>query len=326
MRWIVYGAGAVGGVIGARLFQAGADVVLIARGAHLDAIRRKGLLFQSPLEETTLAVPAVGHPSEIRFGTDDVVLLAVKSQQTPVALADLDAAAGESVPLFCCQNGVANERMAARRFDRVYAVGVMLPASHLEPGRVQAHSRATPGILDLGRYPAGGDALAAEVAAGLERAGFSSRPDPAVMRQKYAKLLLNLGNALVAALDAPREAGDLLGAARAEAECCYRAAGIDWTSDEEFRARRGDLIDPAPVAGERRGGGSTWQSLTRARGDVEVDFLNGEIVLLGRLHGVPTPVNRALQLTTNRLAREGRPPRSVPVAELRVLVARLSES
>jgi 2-dehydropantoate 2-reductase len=325
MRWIVYGAGAVGGVIGARLFQAGEDVVLIARGAHLDAIRGRGLRFQSPLEEATLAVPVVGHPSEIRFGEDDLVALAVKSQHTCPALGELAAAGGESVPLVCCQNGVANERMAARRFERVYAIAVMLPASHLEPGCVQAHSRATPGILDVGRFPAGCDAVTTAIAKGLERAGFSARPDAAVMRQKYAKLLLNLANALVAAVDTPGEAGDLLEAARAEGERCYRAAGIEWTSDEEFRVRRGDLIQPVPVAGQRRGGGSTWQSLARGRGDSEVDFLNGEIVLLGRLHGVPTPVNRALQITVDRLAREGRPPRSVPLAELRALVARLSE-
>ena len=48
MRYIVYGAGAVGGVIGARLFQAGHDVVLIARGPHLDAIRERGLTFETP--------------------------------------------------------------------------------------------------------------------------------------------------------------------------------------------------------------------------------------------------------------------------------------
>ena len=59
MRVIVYGAGAVGGVIGARLFQAGHDVVLIARGAHYEAIRNKGLRFVCHDEDVTLAVPVV---------------------------------------------------------------------------------------------------------------------------------------------------------------------------------------------------------------------------------------------------------------------------
>ena len=71
-----------------------------------------------------------------------------------------------------------------------------------------------------------------------------------------------------------------------------------------------------PVDGRNRGGGSTWQSLARGAGSVEVDFLNGEIVLLGRLHAVPTPVNAMLQRVVKRMAREGRAPGSMTEEEL----------
>ena len=65
-----------------------------------------------------------------------------------------------------------------------------------------------------------------------------------------------------------------------------------------------------------RGGGSTWQSLRRGTGDVEIDYLNGEISLLGRRHGVPTPVNDLLRDAAWRLAGAGAEPGSLSAADL----------
>src|SRR6185369_6440327 len=74
------------------------------------------------------------------------------------------------------------------------------------------------------------------------------------------------------------------------------------------KARRGDRLAMRPVGGERRGGGSSWQSLRRRHGSIEADYLNGEIVLLGRLHGVPTPANALLQRLANQAAATGAAP------------------
>ncbi len=63
------------------------------------------------------------------------------------------------------------------------------------------------------------------------------------------------------------------------------------TTPAEERERRGDLVEHGEIAGVPRPGGSSWQSLAKGSGTIEADYLNGEIVLLGRLHGVPTPVN-----------------------------------
>jgi len=76
-----------------------------------------------------------------------------------------------------------------------------------------------------------------------------------------------------------------------------------------------------PLDGTPRGGGSSWQSLSRGTGTIEADYLNGEIGLLGRLHGVPTPLNDLLQQLANTFARERRAPGSMPVEQL----ARLAE-
>jgi 2-dehydropantoate 2-reductase len=317
MRFIVYGAGAIGGAIGGRLSQAGHDVSLVARGDHLRVVQDDGLTLVSPDGSATLRLPAIGHPAEADLRDGDVVILAMKSQDTPAAVADLTTHAPSGVRVLCTQNGVENERVALRFFRDVYAVAVMLPATHLEPGVVVAHLAPTTGLLDLGRYPAGVDTVAEEIAAALSGATFGSEARPDIMRWKYRKLILNLGNA-VEAVCGPEAARStpLARMARAEGEACLRAAGIDAVSVEDDRARRGGMFELRPVPGHERQGGSSWQSLARGLRSIETDYLTGEIVLLGRLHRVPTPVNDLLQRLANRMAAEGRPPGSVAAEDV----------
>lgn len=317
MRYIIYGAGAIGGTIGARLHQAGHDVILIARGPHLDAIRARGLTFETADGSVDLKIGAAAHPSEIDFRPDDVVILGMKTQHTEAALDALLASARRDIPVVCAQNGVENERLALRRFSSVYAMMVWLPATHLEPGFVIAHASPINGVLDAGRYPSGVDATIERVTADIDAAGIAAKPLPDAMRWKYAKLLGNLGNAVQAASRPDDDARPLYGRLREEAIACYRAAGIEWATDEEKAERRKAMSRPASSEGGRiRGGGSSWQSLARGQGSIESDFLNGEIVLLGRMHNVPTPANAALQRIASRLAAAGTPPGSMSVVEI----------
>lgn len=318
MRYVVVGAGGVGGTIGARLHLAGLDAVLVARGAHGDAIRERGLLFREPGGERRVEIPCVAEPGALAWRGDDVVVLATKVHQATAALDGVAAAAPPSVAVVCATNGLEGERLALRRFERAYGLVVMLPAEHLAPGVVSAYSGPVPGILDVGRYPAGDDGGAAAIAADLTAAGFASRPEADVMRRKRTKLFMNLGNVLEAACGDRSGTADLWAAARAEAEAALAAAGLDWAGDEEDQARRVEGgLTMQRVGGERRGGGSTWQSLARGTGDTEADYLNGEVVLLGRLHGVPTPVNEGLQRLARDLALAGAAPGSMAPEELR---------
>jgi 2-dehydropantoate 2-reductase len=316
MRFVLIGPGAVGGVVGGRMAQHGHDVVLVARGAHREAIAARGLTVEWPEGSVTLPIPVVGSPAELTFGDDDVVIVAVKSQDTAGVIEALAAVAPPTTPVVCLQNGVTNEIAFLRRFANVHGVTVMAPTWHLEPGVVRAYTHNAAAILDIGRWPGGVDDVTEAVAAAFRASGFESLARPDIPRWKYAKLLLNLTNPIDAlcARDDP-DFNRLASLARAEGEAVLRAAGIEFVSAEEDRARRGDILRIIPIDDQLRPGASTWQSLARGL-PVEVDHLNGEIVLLGRLHGIATPVNELLQLETHRAVAQRTPPGSVPVAEL----------
>ncbi|MET0965708.1 MAG: 2-dehydropantoate 2-reductase N-terminal domain-containing protein [Nakamurella sp.] len=322
MRYIVIGAGAVGGSIGARLFEAGKSVVLVARGQHLAALRSAGLTFLTPAGTSTLRVPAVAGPAELILRPDDILLLSVKLQDSASVLdqwagvpVEGGRTAGEDLPLFCVQNGVEGERLALRRFANVYGVCVMLAASHLEPGEILANFEPVTGILTIGRYPAGSDEVCRQVSDELAAATFRAPISDSVMRWKYTKLLANLGNAVEAIVGTTDDAAELHRRARAEGVAVLAAAGIDHASEkEDARTREGLRFSNIPD--HPRGGVSSWQSITRGAGSVETDYLTGEIVLLGRLHGVPTPVNATLQRIANLHALQRVAPAAMTVSEL----------
>jgi 2-dehydropantoate 2-reductase len=249
MRFVILGSGAIGGVVGARLHQAGHEVGLVVRGAHYRALARDGLRLETPAERSVLEIPVVDAPDRIDWAEDHVVMLATKSQDTAGALASL------------------------RAFANVHGAVVVVPAVHLEPGVVVAYGTHLTGVIDLGRYPSGTDRQGEEIAGALSRSSFSSRSRVEIMVSKHAKLLGNLANAV-------------------EAVCGPEADG-------------GELGE---IAGRQRGGGSTWQSLARRADSVETDYLNGEIVLIGRLAGVDTPVNELLRGLVQRMVREHRRP------------------
>ncbi len=321
MRFIIYGAGGIGGTIGARLHLSGHEVVLIARGRHLSVLREKGLLFRTPAGDHQLPIPCVGTPHEIDFRESDVVFLTMKTQDTEGALHDLELAAPPSLAVVCAQNGVENERLAARRFEKVYAMLVALPATHLEPGIVIASAAPFTGALHAGCYPGGTDSTIEAVCAALRKSNFVADADPRAMDLKYRKLQLNLGNGLEVltgqnAWGARGPLGEVAAKLREEAVAVFAAAGIRWTDRQTYQERVTDHYQSQPIDGEARSASSTLQSLMRGHTIVEVDFLNGEICLLGRLHGVPTPYNEVVRREAVAMAAGKRPAGSLTVEDV----------
>ncbi len=321
MRYVIIGTGAVGGTIGALLASAGREVVLVARGRQLEALRADGLDVWTPQGSHHVHPPVAAGPQEVELRSDDVLVLAVKGQDTGAALADWvdrpvagGTTAGESLAIVCAQNGVDNERAALRRFAHVVGMCVWLPATFLEPGHVQAIGAPVSGVLPLGRAGAvragtgnGAstlDPLAATLAgisADLTAAGFRAPVVPDVGAWKRAKLLSNLPNAVEALCGTERDEAwrTLAALAIDEGRAVLDAAGLPPVAAQEQEAMLADF-EMRPRPDGRRGGGSSWQSLQRGSGSIESDWLNGEIVLLGGLHGIGTPVNAVLQ----RRARE----------------------
>jgi len=313
MRFVVVGAGAVGGVVGGFLSRSGQEVAFVARGEHGRRMAGAGLTVRTPEDEFVVRTTVVASPAELKLGDDDVVLLAVKSQDSRVALDDLvDAGAAPATPVVCLQNGVANEPLAAERFDHVYGVPVMAPTLFLEPGVVEAKAGPVPAILDIGRYPDGADPTAERVAEGFRAAGIDSRVQPDVMRWKWAKLLMNLGNAIEVVCGPGARHGDLGKLVNREGKAVLDAAGIAYASGDENRERRGDILRIAQGQGV---GGSTWQSVMRGT-DIETDHLTGEIVRLGAEHGVVTPVNSVLLRRSREIADAGEGPGSATPEEI----------
>ncbi|PTX47138.1 ketopantoate reductase family protein [Allosediminivita pacifica] len=316
MRVIIYGVGAVGGVIGAALVLKGIEVVGIARGGMLEAIREKGLRLRGPEIDTTVRFQCVSAPADIDFRPDDAILLCMKTQDTEMALEELREAGVRDQPIFCMQNGVENERLACRYFPNVHAVTVMLPGQYLAAGEVVTHGAPCFGMLEIGRYPQGSDTHDELLSEMLTDARIRSFFDPTVMESKYGKLLLNLTNIVGAALGTLEGIDDIRAVLVSEAEAVYAAAGITFRDVGQNEERRREFMIISDVPGVERKGSSTSQSLLRNTGRVETDYLNGEIVLLGRLHGIPTPANAWFTELGAKLAREGRTPGSVTRAEV----------
>jgi 2-dehydropantoate 2-reductase len=321
MRFVVYGVGAIGGTLAARLAASGAEVAGIARGAQLEALRRDGLLLRTPDGAQRHAFPVVAHPREVELRPDDVILLAMKSQDTVAALEALASAGARDQAIVCAQNGVDNERQALRRFANVYAMLVVMPATFMRAGEVAVFGAPNAGLFDIGRYPSGIDATVAALVAALTRAGFAAFATERTMEAKYGKPLVNLANVIDAASAGGEDTAGLIERARREGEAVLRAAGIAFTDVSPDNARRRSLMQPQPVAGAERVGSSSRQSLLRGAGSIETDYLTGEVVLLGRLHGVPTPINAGLCRLGRLLLSGQRPAGGLRLNEIESIVS-----
>ena len=314
---MVIGAGAIGAPIAAQLFERGHPAVLVARGRNFEAIAKDGVEVATPDHTRRSKVDVVDGISSLALEPDEVVVLCVKSQDTADALEELMAVAPSELSVFCAQNGVANERMVSRYFTNTYGVCVMSPASYLEPGRVEVFSSPVVGVLDVGRWPRGVDETAREMSALLGDAGFASIATEEIETLKWGKLLSNVLNALEVLCGPNAGTDDLSRMVRDEAVDCLTAHGVDVGRARSLANERSKLVNYHPIGSIRRVGSSSWQSVLRGTGNVETDYLNGEIVALGRRYGIETPVNALLVRRANEMAREGRAPGTVSGSELR---------
>jgi 2-dehydropantoate 2-reductase len=303
---VVFGAGAVGSLVGARLYEAAIDVRLIGRAAHVDAIRSKGLLVKGQNESRLVRLPA----ATTLTGPADLVLLTVKSQDVPDACRSI-AASHSDATVVTMQNGVRSDREAADILGRDRVVGCVLniSATYLEPGVVEQN---TAGLFQVGA-PYAESKGRVEAVLELLNLAIKTEPVPDIARSRWTKLMANLNNAIMAITGLPigkalRHPGLTRLSIATIREGVKTAQLGGFGLDQSRRARTFRLMSTLPmplsyrIFGGRLAGNfppdstygpSTQQSLRRGSSS-ELDYLNGEIVTLGQQIGRPTPYNSGL--------------------------------
>src|SRR5712692_768739 len=203
MRFVVFGAGAIGSGLGGHLHRTGHDALIVGRPAHVNRIRQQGLQLVTDEQTYTLSVPAVARAEDVGFTDQDVVLLCVKSQDTDRAMVEIRAAGGDpqTLPILCCQNSITNEPAAARYFRRVFRSS--------RPKLLKTLAGATPPVGATARCAQPGLILA-ELAtrSGLDRSRLSQRRDrapgpPPRLPDALQRSLQEVANAMAARREKP---------------------------------------------------------------------------------------------------------------------------
>ena len=319
MRIAIIGAGAVGSVLGSLLWRAGEDVVLVGRAAHVAAIRAAGLNVEGVLG----GFKATPHAEERLSARPELALLTVKTQDIVTALRENEAML-QAVPIMVLQNGLRGEELAATVVPAEQLVSgvVALHAQYLLPGHVVLMQAE--GLL-IGRPNGRNDEVAERVRSVLDKA-LPTSVTSNIRGARWTKLIVNLNNVLPALCNASfkqvyahrflrRLAVQLMREGVAVAERAgIRLEPIPGTSVPLMR-----LVAYLPaalagaVAARKAAGlethwplkGSTWQSVTRGR-PTEIEYLNGEIVRMGKALHVPTPLNELVVALMQRVASEQR--------------------
>jgi 2-dehydropantoate 2-reductase len=294
MRIAVIGAGGVGGAFGAAMAKAGADVTFVARGAHLAAMRASGLRIEGGRGETLInPVQATDDPASI--GPVDFVLFCVKLWDVESAGAAIRPLVGPQTAVLPFQNGIdAHERLIPILGAQAVMGGVaQISATIAEPGVIR--QTGTFMRLVFGEI-AGGTSERGEAFLALCRAaGFDATHSASILTDLWMKfILLATNSGITAATRLPfgklRDDPDvfaLFQAAFAEVIALGRAKGVPLPEDAAARmdaATKG--FPPTMMA-------SMAHDLLRG-GRIELPWLSGKVVALGRELGVPTPVHSTL--------------------------------
>jgi 2-dehydropantoate 2-reductase len=292
MKIAVMGAGGVGGYFGGRLAQAGEEVSLIARGAHLAAIRTEGLRILSPLGDATV-VPALATEDPGEVGPVDIVLFCVKLWDTEAAAEAIRPLIGERTAVISLQNGIAPEEMLSTALGPAHVMGGVsqISAAIEAPGVVRHFAPLA--RLEFGELDNRPGARAEALLAACTRAGIDAAiPDDivaAIWRKFVFLSAMSAANCLTRLPIGPvREdpaTRALLETLLGEAAAVTRTKGIAIADDLEARVM--EFIDSWPPDASA----SMLKDLEAGK-PLEVKWLSGAVAALGAELGVATPAHR----------------------------------
>jgi 2-dehydropantoate 2-reductase len=330
-RYVLFGAGAIGSIVGANLYRSGQDAVLVGRGPHVQAIRRDGLKLSANGVFRRIKIDAVEDLSGLKPKTEDRILVTVKSQHTAAAVQSLSQAYPPRTPVLALQNATCNEEIIATRFQSVYGGLVEFCGNYLEPGAVE---QTRNNLIGVGKFPNGFDGVAELICQDLERSKFQVDRDENVMELKWWKLVVNTNNGLLALLGSWLQKGfsdpeiyPLMADVMQESFEVLQKAGIRVRPPREFpplevaiqKLRTGRRASSEDLPVEQRTYPSTWQDLHLKRGSTEVEFLNGEIERLGRDLSIPTPRNSLILRLVREMSGNQEPPGKYSPQQIRSL-------
>ena len=282
------GAGAVGGYLGARLSRV-ADVHLIARGAHLEAVRERGLtVVMADGERSTFELDATDDPAEI--GPVDIVLFLVKSYDTDEAARRIQPLIGEGTGVLSLQNGIDNEARIGSVIGPEHVLGgaAYILAAMEAPGLV----RSNPARLVLGELQPGApsERVTRFVEVANAAGGIDARAVPDVRLTKWEKYTLLVAFSAVTAatqltvgdIRASGAASEMLRAIMAEAWAVGRALGVPLADDHVEKAH-------TLVLAQADDEGTSLRHDLLIGHRMELEALQGTLRRLGRETGIPTP-------------------------------------
>jgi 2-dehydropantoate 2-reductase len=295
MRIVMMGSGGVGGFFGARLARAGEDVAFVARGAHLDAIRERGILVENqPQGDLRVdGVRASSDPADL--GPADLVILSVKLWDTEHAARAIQPIVGPGTAVLSLQNGVIKDDILRRVFpENSIMGGVAYVATHIaRPGVI--HQTGTMQRIVVGEYDGSLSARARSLHEALLRSGVTAELSTDVRRSIWEKYVFLVGlsattsatrRPLGAVLENPRSKAFLLAVMR-EVVRVGRAKGV--SLPEDYAEQR--LAFAATLPYDMTS--SMAHDLERGN-RLEVEWLSGGVVKLGMEAGVETPANEAV--------------------------------
>lgn len=293
-RIAMMGSGAVGGYFGGRMAAAGCDVTFIARGAHLAAIRERGLQIDSPVLGDTCVHPAMATDDSRAVGLVDYVIVGVKLWDTATAASALLPMLGPETTVLTLQNGVESvelERVIGpqRMVGAVAFIGCAVTA----PGVIR-HAGTMQRIV-VGEFGGGSSPRVERLQTELERGGIEADISDDIRRTIWEKFVFLVGLSAVttmqrAPLGAVRDdpaARKLMLRAMQETAAVGRARGIDLK--DGFAQDRIEFADGLPAEMTS----SMHTDLERGN-RLELDWLSGAVVRLGREEGIATPINTAV--------------------------------
>ncbi|HEY2796258.1 MAG TPA: 2-dehydropantoate 2-reductase [Thermoanaerobaculia bacterium] len=306
MRIAVFGVGGVGGRFGAFLARAGEEMVFLARGSHLGAIRRDGLVLETPEEEIRVR-PAAAVESPAEAGPVDAILLCVKAWQVEQAARSMGPLLGPETYVVPLQNGVeaADQLTTVLGRERVMAGMCRTFSFVVAPGRIQSVGRVH--TVDFGELDASPSERAAELLRTLRSAGIQAAIPPDVHVALWQKFLMVVSIGGVGAVE-------------------QKPMGL-LRSDPAIRARVRGAMEEILAVGRARGVALPEESVEKAMAFIdtlapegtsslqrdiadgrpsELEAWNGAVVRLGAEAGVETPVHAAIYARLLPLERRAR--------------------